>query len=252
MSYLMGLLPTDGQILKWFAPIGIWTRTVFVGLSPHSYKSIDWLAFKNLCIWLGPASLPLITFSAVLISLALSVETILETSRYNAQDISGAVIAIGLLRELGPLTVSLFWSARVAARLSDEARIYTTASNDDRFVADFVLPRYIAGLLMAVPLSAYGLAVGFLTAALYAPVQGVSSSADFLEIARSGIKDKDVITYFVKLILINPTLAVMVGSTYGRMATDSPGVTAANAITVMFIYAVCINLLFTSAMYLLS
>ena len=102
---------------------------------------------------------------------------------------------------------------------------------------------------MAIPLSAYGLVVGFATAALFAPTFGVSSTNDFLETAKLYIQDKDVMTYFVKLILINPTLAVLVGSAYGRDDGESQRFAAANAVTSLFIAGFICNWCFTYAVF---
>ena len=60
--------------------------------------------------------------SSVFVSLALTIHTVLELGKYGAQDLSGQVIAPLLLRELGALTVSLAWSARVAALVCLEAQ----------------------------------------------------------------------------------------------------------------------------------
>ena len=102
---------------------------------------------------------------------------------------------------------------------------------------------------MAVPLSIYGLVVGFLSAAVFAPTLGVSSTNDFLETSRLYIQNKDVVTYFVKLILINPTIAVLVGSAYGRDDGESPRFASANAVTVLFIAGFIVNWLFTFAVF---
>lgn len=167
--------------------------------------------------------------------------------KFGAQDISGAFISIGLLRELGPLTVSLAWCARVAVRLTAEARQFDGASGE--FAQQFFLPKYLAALAMSIPLGTYGLVIGFLTSAFFAPLIGVSSTSDYLEAARLSIRDKDLFVYFVKLILINPTIGVLAGCAFGRRG-GAPGVAASNAVTAMFIAAFFANLLFTYAVYM--
>jgi hypothetical protein len=104
---------------------------------------------------------------------------------------------------------------------------------------------------MAVPLGAYGLAIGFVTAALVAPLLGVSSTSDFLESARQGIQDKDLVVYFIKLNLVNPTIGVFAGCAagwYGRGNMAIP--VGANAVTATFIAGYMANLLITYAAYL--
>jgi ABC-type transporter Mla maintaining outer membrane lipid asymmetry permease subunit MlaE len=169
---------------------------------------------------------------------------------YRAQDMSGAVIALGLLRELGPLTVSLSWSARVAALLSVQAHEFGQENSDVPFIQEFVLPNYVAGIFMSVPLSAYGLVIGFASSALIAPLLGVSSTNDFLESARLSIRNKDLIVYFTKLILINPTVAVFTACAIGRIHRGDSAHIATNAVTAMFIAAVVANFIVTFLIYI--
>jgi ABC-type transporter Mla maintaining outer membrane lipid asymmetry permease subunit MlaE len=141
------------------------------------------------------------------------------------------------------------WSARVAAHLCAEGRYFGHERTDAEYAAQFVLPNYLAGLCMSVPLSLYGLVVGFLSAAIFAPGLGVSSTNDFLETSRLYIQDKDVTTYFVKLILVNPTLAVLVGSAYGREPGESQRFATANAVTALFISGFIVNWFVTYAVF---
>lgn len=249
MRRLVDALPTDSQILSLFVPLGILARIIPCFFKPYCYSRIDWREFKDICYYLGPKSLTLIVATAIFISLALTIETILETTRYGAQDSSGAAISIGLLRELGPLTVSVFWAARVTVLLSYNAKLYVDANGPTDFIEVFVFPRFIAGLLMAIPLAGYGLVFGFATAAFYAPTIGVSSWQEFLEIARVSIHEKDIIVYFVKLVLLNPVIAVIVGSACGLYSNEDGGSTAAHAVSKMFIYAVIANFVFTYFMF---
>ncbi len=249
MPRLVDALPTDRQILSLFAPLGIFARILPCLIKPSCYSRIDLEEFKRICNYLGPKSLPLIVITAIFISLALTIETILETTRYGAQDSSGAAISIGLLRELGPLTVSIFWAARVTVLLSYNAKLYVDKNGPTDFIEVFVFPRFLAGLIMAVPLASYGLVFGFATAAMYAPTIGVSSWQEFLEIARVSIHERDIFVYFFKLILLNPIIAVIVGSACGLYSNEDGGSTASHAVSKMFIYAVIANFVFTYFMY---
>ena len=232
-------------VLRWLEPIGCSVRLFFQALNPRGFRHFDWQLFASKCVWMGPQSLPLITFSAIFIALTLTLQAVLEMRQLRTQDLSGAVIAVGLLRELGPLTVSMAWAARVAAHLCAEGRYFGHDRSDAEYATQFVLPNYLAGLCMSVPLGLYGLVVGFLTAAVFAPTLGVSSTNDFMETSRLYIQDKDVTTYFVKLILVNPTLAVLVGSAYGRNPGESQRFATANAVTALFIVGFFVNWLVT-------
>jgi phospholipid/cholesterol/gamma-HCH transport system permease protein len=235
-------------ILHWLAPFGQSAKLAGQMIQPQNLSAFQFAQYRSSLGWMGIGSLPLVGFSALFVSLALTIQTVIELQKFSAQDMSGAVISIGLLRELGPLTVSVAWCARIAARLTMEARDFTGSSS--QFVSHFALPKYLAALSMSVPLGAYGLVIGFVTSALFAPYLGVSSTVDYLEGARHAIRDKDVFVYFFKLIIVNPTVGVFAGCVFGRFATGSRAAVCANAITAMFIAAMFANLIITYAVYM--
>lgn len=238
------------SIVHWVEPLGSSVRLFSGAFTFEAFKNLSWREFTSYCRWMGQKGFHLVAVSAVFISIALTIQTVVELQKYNAEDLSGAVISIGLLRELGPLTVSLAWCARVAALLSEEARNYRYKNSARNFAADFVLPRYLAALTMSVPLGGYGLAIGFITGALFAPLIGVNSTNDFLESARTGIQDKDLVVYFIKLIFVNPTIGVFAGCAAGFAAEDPDAPVAANAVTATFLAGYIANLAVTTVAYL--
>ncbi|HEY9684014.1 MAG TPA: ABC transporter permease [Oculatellaceae cyanobacterium] len=242
------MIRKNDVMLRWVAPVGQSARLAGQMLLPQNLLGINWGAFHSSLRWMGLGSLPLVGLSAMFVSMALTIQTVNEMDRFSAQDLSGAVISIGLLRELGALTVSVAWCARVCARLCGEAYDFRGLNAD--FVTQFALPKYLCALAMSVPLGGYGLVIGFITSALFAPTLGVSSTMDYLEGARLGIRDKDLVVYFVKLVLLNPTIGVFAGCAFGRFARGNRSEVVSNAVTAMFIASMFANLLFTYAVYM--
>ena len=239
------------DLLRWISPLGCASRLFVLALSPASFRSLTWQKIRSQCIWMGEKSFHLVALAAVFIAIALTLQCVMELQNYDAEDLSGAVISIGLLRELGPLTVSLAWCAQVAARVAEEAVGFDHKS-DSEFASVFVLPRFLAALLMAVPLGGYGLVIGFVTAALVAPLLGVGSTADFLQSAKDGIHFKDLVVYFLKLILVNPTIAVFAACATARAPKVSSLTVASNAVTATLIFGYMANLAVTVAAYIYS
>jgi len=240
------------DIPLWLAPLGLSVKLFFCAMSPDALMQIRKAEFRGYCQWMGEKSFHLVALAAVFVSIALTIECVVEMQKYHAQDLSGAMISIGLLRELGPLTVSLAWCARIAALLSNEAKNYAGSDDVGEFARTFVCPRYLAALAMAVPLGAYGLFFGFITGALVAPLLGVSSTNDFLESARLGIHDKDLVVYFLKLIVVNPTIGVFAGCAAGWYGRGRISVAAgANAVTATFLAGYLANLVVTCGAYLI-
>lgn len=220
--------------------------------TPRSLRTMDGATFREYFSYFGLRSLPLISLGAVLVSLALTTEVVLEAKRFAAEDVTGAAIAVGLLRELAPLTVGLSWAGRAAAFITDSAlgvRLRTADEHSDS--GGWLATAYCAAVAAALPLAAYGVVVGIIAAAILAPFLGATSSADFLENARQGVRDKDVVVYFMKLVLINPTVvvfsSVMVNA---NSSVDDTGV-AATAVSTSCIGVFLANLICTWAWYLL-
>jgi ABC-type transport system involved in resistance to organic solvents, permease component len=202
-------------------------------------------------MWLGPRSFHLVAVAAVFVSMALTTQCVIELKRYQAEDLSGAAITIGLLRELGAITISVAWCAMVSALIAEEAKASRGrwASQRD-FARYFVLPRYLSALMMSLPLSAYGLLIGFITAALFGQAIGGSPITDFTESARQAIHDKDLVVYFTKLFLVNPTIGVFAGCAAGLAARHSDTPVAPQAMTATFISCLAMNLAVTAMAYL--
>jgi phospholipid/cholesterol/gamma-HCH transport system permease protein len=234
---------------RWvLAPLGRCSTLLIAAFSPSSFRRLDKASFMRHCHAIGTHSFPLISLAAVFVAIALTIQTVIEMKRFDAQAMAGAAISLGLLRELGPLIVGVAWAARIAAIITEDAREYENAS-DKQFGVEFILPRYLAALLMAIPLSAYGLTIGFVTAAVVAPLLGGVTTGDFIESARLTIKDKDLFVYFFKLILINPTVAVFAAATYGRTENRGTVPTVATVLSATFIIDYLANAIVTYAFY---
>jgi len=190
-------------------------------------------------------TLPMIVFQAIFVSLALLVQVVLQLDQFRAQDLSGPLIAIGLLRELGPLTVGLAWIAVVAAFISQEQEEFTKTS-----LPEFFVVRYLAGAIVTGPLVAIATTIGFMAAALFAPVLGVTSTADFMEMSRQAIADKDIIVFLFKVGLVNPAIAVITGTIYASRMNRPPSFLAAQSVIFGLVAGTVANCLVTMAFYL--
>lgn len=246
-------IPSDRHLIMRFAPLGKAARLSARLFTIDSIKSIDWRDFRETCLWMGVGSVFFVITASIFISLALTLQTISEMNRFRAADLAGSVIAVGLLRELGPLTVSLAWSARTSARISQEAMAWHAeerqAGDDLGFARDFVVVRLLAAITMGTLLSIYGLIVGFISAAVAAPIFGANSSGDFLEAARLQIKSADLAGYFLKVSLVNPIIAVLAGCLATKRSRDSFFDGPPSAVTATFVFGYMINFVITLFLY---
>jgi phospholipid/cholesterol/gamma-HCH transport system permease protein len=253
MRRLAYWLPSDHELITWFNPLGKSMRLAAGIFTIDALRSANWREYRSSCAWMGAGSLPFVIVSSAFIAFALALQVISEMYKYRAEDLAGSIIAIGLLRELGPLTVSLAWSARTAARISQESLAWFGSKAgfaiDSGYARDFVMMRLLAAISMAIPLSIYGLIIGFSSAAIAAPLFGANCTGDFFEVARLHIKDKDLFVYFLKIALVNPVIAVLAGCWFGKLSSEKSVESAANAVTATFMCGYVVNFLITAIIY---
>lgn len=208
--------------VAWLAVLG----TAFRGFSAlvRSRSQFSRPEYARMFFIMGWYSVPMVTFCALFISFALTTQVMNQLRAFAADDLAGSLICVGLLREMGPLTVGMAWGTGMVAHL-----VTTLQANPDE--GDSVLASWMAaGLTASIPISMYGLTVGFLAAALYAPYIGNTSTGNFIESARQTIQDKDVLVYFIKLVPVNPTIVVLTSYAYARIGRHRPAINVFNAV----------------------
>ncbi len=238
-----------------FSPLsnfGIAVKLFIISFSPGSWHSARHAGrvFRKYALWMGIYSFALVGLAAMSIGCALTLESVTELKTFGAEKLSGALISLGLMREMGPLTVSLAWCVRVSALISEETKYFRADFKSDKeFAQNYILPRYGTTMLMATCMGAYGLLIGFATATLVSPFFGVTSMLDFLDSARDTIKFKDIVVYFIKLIAVNPTIGFFMGITAGLNSYRHNSQPAPEAITMTFLYGYLANLMVTIAAF---
>ncbi len=238
-----------------FSPLSNFGKAIklfCIAMSPgawHSAKHANRI-FRKYALWMGVYSFALVGLAAMSIGCALTLESVTELTNYGADKLSGALISLGLMRELGPLTVSIAWCVRLSALISEETKYFRADfKSDTSFAQNYILPRYGTTMLMALCMGSYGLAIGFVTAVLVSPFFGVSNMLDFLDSAREAIKFHDIVVYMVKLVLVNPTIGFFMGITAGLNAYRTGSQPSPEAITMTFLYCYLANLMVTIAAF---
>jgi phospholipid/cholesterol/gamma-HCH transport system permease protein len=156
----------------------------------------------------------------------LTVQTFPTLKTYGAQSQTGYLVAISLVRELGPVLCALMVTGRVGSAISAELGSMVVSQQIDAMralgtdpIRKLVAPRLIA-LLITLPLltviaDMFGICGGWVTAiGLYS----VSSSV-FVSAVRDGITTDDLIGGMVKPIVF----ALIIGSVACRQGLSTEG-----------------------------
>jgi phospholipid/cholesterol/gamma-HCH transport system permease protein len=200
---------TARVLSRTLAPLGALGRAVLAGLGhagrvtlfalealasalrPPFYLREYGLALLNI----GWLSLPVVGLTALFTGGALALQIYAGGARFNAEAVVPQIVAIGMVRELGPVLVGLMIAARVTSsiaaeiatmKVTEQIDALTTLSTDP--MRYLVAPRVVAGLV-AVPLlvgvgDVIGIAGGYAVATGnlgFNPATYLTNTLDFLE-----------------------------------------------------------------------
>lgn len=168
-----------GQILRWIGRLKIRVRNTFQQMQA-----------------VGVNSLPVVLITGLFTGMVLALQGFTGFKRFGAESQVGAVVAISMTRELGPVLTGLIVAGRAGAAMAAQLgtmrvteqidALQTLAVNPVNYLA---VPRFLAGLIMLPVLTVFADVVGILGGYLVCVgLLGASSTAylrkttDFLEL----------------------------------------------------------------------
>ena len=118
---------------------------------------------------IGVRSLPVVLITGTFTGMVLAIQTYTQFKRVDLQDLLGAVVAVSMLREIGPVLTGLVLAGRVGASMTAELGSMKVTEQIDALralgsdpVAYLIVPRFIACVLLLPALVAYSDLVGIL------------------------------------------------------------------------------------------
>tara|TARA_Y100001935_G_C17311432_1_gene516740 strand:+ start:11646 stop:12413 length:768 start_codon:yes stop_codon:yes gene_type:complete len=162
------------------------------------------LVFEQV-VHLGINSIPIVTFTALFVGMAFSVQVVTELLRFGAPDLVGGVVAIAIWRELGPLLTGVVIAGRVGAAITAEIGSMKVNEQVDALnvmgqdsIIYLVAPRVIA-LFLLLPLLV-GLAdiVGFFGGLLVAISTSMINYVSFFSSANTMLNSFDILSGLIK------------------------------------------------------
>jgi phospholipid/cholesterol/gamma-HCH transport system permease protein len=168
---------------KQLADIGHATRLFqrLLSLIPPSLKRFGLV--RDQIHFLGNYSLLIITVSGLFVGFVLGLQGYYTLQRYGAADSLGLLVALSLVRELGPVVTALLFAGRAGTALTaeiglmkrDEVLSYMEMSAIDP-IKRILAPRFLAGLIampvLAAVFSAVGILGGYVVGVLMIGIDG--------------------------------------------------------------------------------
>jgi len=205
MSILSPVAAIGRSTMGWLAAIGriaiFAARTASHVVRPPFYPREFVIALAGI----GYFSLPVVGMTALFTGGALALQIFAGGARFNAEAVVPQIVAIGMVRELGPVLVGLMIAARVTSSIAAEIATMKVTEQIDALVTlsthpikYLVVPRVLAALI-TVPIlvgigDVIGVFGGYLVGTLrlgFNPAAYIQNTVDFLEfwdIASSLIK----------------------------------------------------------------
>ncbi|MFP4328013.1 MAG: MlaE family ABC transporter permease [Paracoccaceae bacterium] len=161
--------------------------------------------FLHALVQIGWLSLPVVGLTALFTGGALALQIYAGGSRFNAEAVVPQIVAIGIVRELGPVLGGLMVAARVASSIAAEIGTMKVTEQIDALVTlsthpmkYLTVPRVLAATLAVPVLVAVGDSIGILGGYLVGITRLEFNAAAYLQNTVNFLETWDVVSGLVK------------------------------------------------------
>ncbi len=172
--------------------------------------------FLNAVLQIGWLSLPVVGLTAIFTGGALALQIYAGGSRFNAEAVVPQIVAIGIVRELGPVLGGLMVAARVASSIAAEIGTMKVTEQIDALVTlsthplkYLAVPRVLAATLSVPVLVAVGDSIGILGGYLVGITRLEFNAATYLENTMDFLEGWDVVSGLIKGAVFGFIVALM-------------------------------------------
>ena len=206
MRWVAAFLAAIGRtVLQTLAMIG---RLTLYALDTISHMARPPFYFKELLqslMTVGYFSLPVVGLTAIFTGGALALQIYAGGARFNAEAVVPQIVAIGMVRELGPVLVGLMVAARVTSSIAAEIATMKVTEQIDALVTlsthpmkYLTVPRVLAGLMMVPLLVGIGDIIGVMGGYMVATHTLGFNPGTYLKNTVDFIETLDVVSSLVK------------------------------------------------------
>ncbi|MBM9594915.1 MlaE family ABC transporter permease [Roseitranquillus sediminis] len=172
--------------------------------------------FGHALLTIGWFSLPVVGLTTLFTGGALALQIYSGGSRFNAEAVVPSIVAIGMVRELGPVLTGLMVAGRVAAAIAAEIgtmrvteqidALATLSTNPMKYLT---VPRVLAATLALPVLAAVGDAIGIMGGYLVGVTRLDFNAAAYMTNTIDFLETGDVVSGLVKAAVFGFIVALM-------------------------------------------
>ncbi len=144
-----------------------------LGWAFRNPRLLRWNDFVGVAVEAGVAALPIVSLVAFLIGVILAFQSAIGLKQFGAETFVANLVSLSIFRELGPLMTAILLAGRSSAAFAAEIGTMTVNNEVDALVTGgidpirfLVLPRLLAGLLVAPILSLFSDLIGIFAASM--------------------------------------------------------------------------------------
>lgn len=172
--------------------------------------------FVRALVSIGYFSLPVVGLTALFTGGALALQIYAGGARFNAESVVPSIVAIGMVRELGPVLGGLMVAGRVASaiaaelatmRVTEQIDALTTLSTDP--MKYLCVPRVLAATLSVPLLVAVGNVIGIMGGYLVGVSRLEFNSAAYMRNTLDFLETGDIVSGLVKAAVFGFIVALM-------------------------------------------
>jgi phospholipid/cholesterol/gamma-HCH transport system permease protein len=207
---------------------------------------------------IGYFSLPVVGLTTLFTGAALALQIWSGGDRFNAGTVVPSIVAIGIVRELGPVLGGLMVAGRVSSsiaaelgtmRVTEQIDALTTLSTDP--MKYLVLPRVLAGTIALPLLVAVGNVIGILGGYLVGTTRLGFDSAAYIDNTLDYLTRADIVSSLTKAAVFGFVLALMgcYNGYHSARGAQGVGEATTNAVVSASILILATNYLLTEAFF---
>jgi len=191
---------------------------------------------------LGVKSLSITGITAFSVGMVLALQTAYSLAAFGGKMFTGRVVAISLVRELGPVLTALMVGGRVGSGITAELGSMTVTEQVDALrsmaispIRRLVLPRILAVVIMLPILTAIADVLGILGGLLIAVVELQLTSQDYLNSIWNSLAIEDITSGLAKTFFFGLEVAVI--GCYNGLQVEGGATSVGNATTRTVVFA---------------
>jgi phospholipid/cholesterol/gamma-HCH transport system permease protein len=229
-------------------------QTITHALRPPFYPR----EFAASLLSVGWLSLPVVGLTSLFTGGALALQIFAGGQRFSAEAVVPQIVAIGMVRELGPVLVGLMIAARVTSSIAAEIATMKVTEQIDALVTlsthpmkYLTVPRVLAGFLTVPLLVAVGDVIGIMGGFLVSTGQLGFNRASYISNTVNFLETPDVVSSLIKGAVFG-FIATLIGCYHGMQSgrgAQGVGGATKTAVATASVLILAANFILTSLMF---